>query len=57
MFAVLGLSGGELILLLVFALIALGVLSTGVGLALYFALRRKKPEQAGQTSLPAPPRI
>ena len=56
MFAVLGLSGGELILLLVFGLIALGVLATGVGLALYFALR-KKAGQSGQTAMPVPPRV
>ena len=56
MFAVLGLSGGELILLLVFGLIVLGALAAGVGVALYFALR-KKPAQSGQMPFAVPPKV
>ena len=56
MFAVLGLGGGELILLLVFGLVVLGVLAAGVGLILYFALRKKEPEQSGPTPLAVPPK-
>ena len=44
MFALLGLSGGEIILLLVVGLVLLGGLATVVGLVLYFVLRQKKSD-------------
>ena len=44
MFALLGLSGGEIILLLVVGLILTGGL-VGVGLVLYFVLRKKKADE------------
>ena len=59
MFAAFGLSVAELIVLLVIGLILLGGLAVGVGLILYFALRKKKPAPVAQTppATATPPKL